>query len=310
MSFSSDVKNEIIQKEYTRELAAISELAAMICFGGKLKKTDGKYVFSIVSENPKISRRAYSLMKGALMVNSKIRIRKFSDKITNYEVVVENNEDIESLFKATYLIDSDSSIGSFVSFHIDPKLVVTRERKAAFVRGAFLTCGSVMNPHKNYHLEFATSHFNLSNEFGVILEDMGIPAKTVIRKSKYVMYYKSSDMITDVLTVLGAVNSLMEYHNAKIVKEMRNKINRTINCETANLNKTVDASFEQVACIQKLIDKGVFDTLPDTLQSIGRLRLEYREHSLKELGEMLNPPIGKSGVNHRLRKLMDIANGI
>ena len=304
MSFSSDVKN------YTRELAAISELAAMICFGGKLKKADGKYIFSIVSENPKISRRAYSLMKGALMVNSKIRIRKFSDKITNYEVVVENKEDIERLFKATYLIDANKTIGSFVSFHIDPKLVVTRERKAAFVRGAFLTCGSVMNPHKNYHLEFATSHFNLSNEFGVILEEMGIPAKSVIRKSKYVMYYKSSDMITDVLTVLGAVNSLMEYHNAKIVKEMRNKINRTINCETANLNKTVDASFEQAACIQKLIDKGVFDTLPDTLQSIGRLRLEYREHSLKELGEMLNPPIGKSGVNHRLRKLMDIANGI
>ncbi|MBQ8525375.1 MAG: DNA-binding protein WhiA [Clostridia bacterium] len=310
MSFSSDVKNEIIQKEYTREHAAISELAAMICFGGKLRKIEGKYIFSIVSENPKISRRAYSLMKGALAVSSRIKIKKISDKITNYEVVVENKEDIEKLFKATYLIDENNSINSFVSFHIDPKLVVTRERKAAFARGSFLTCGSVMNPQKNYHLEFATSHYSLSNEFSVLLEELGIPAKTVIRKSKYVLYYKSSDIITDVLTVLGAVNSLMEYHNAKIVKEMRNKINRTINCETANLNKTVDASFEQAACIQKLMDKGVFETLPDSLQDIGRLRLEYREHSLKELGEMLNPPIGKSGVNHRLRKLMDIANNI
>lgn len=310
MSFSSDVKNEIISKEYTRELAAISELAAMVCFGGKLRKNEGNYIFSIISENPKISRRAYSLMKGALSVNSKIKIKKVSDKITNYEVVVENTTDIERLFKATYLIDEDKTINSFVSFHIDPKLVVTRERKAAFTRGAFLTCGSVMDPKKNYHLEFATSHYSLSNEFALMLEDLGVPAKTVIRKSKYVLYYKSSDVITDVLTVLGAVNNLMEYHNAKIVKEMRNKINRTINCETANLNKTVDASFEQAACIQKLIDKGIFDTLPDSLQSIGRLRLQYREHSLKELGEMLNPPIGKSGVNHRLRKLMELAEGI
>lgn len=310
MSFSSDVKNEIIKREYTRELAAISELAAMICFGGKLKKIDDGYVFYILSENPKISRRAYSLMKGALGINSKIKIRKSSDKVTSYEVVVENTEDINRLFQATYLIDADKSVKSFVSFRIDPKLVVTRERKAAFVRGAFITCGSVMDPRKNYHLEFATSHYTLSGEFANLLEELGVPAKSVIRKSKYVLYYKSSELITDVLTVLGAVNSLMDYHNAKIVKEINNNINRTMNCENANINKTVDASIEQATCIQKLIDKGVFDTLPDNLQQIGRLRLEYRQHSLKELGEMLNPPIGKSGVNHRLRKLMDIANGM
>lgn len=310
MSFSSDVKNEIITKEYTRYLAALSELAAMICFGGKLKKTGTKYVFSIVSENPKIARRAYSLMKGALSVSSRIKIKKISDRITNYEVVVDSIADIEKLFKATYLIEENQAISNFVSFHIDPKLVVTRERKVAFARGAFVTSGSVMDPKKNYHLEFATSRYNLANEFGELLFELGIPAKTVLRKSKYVLYYKSSDVITDVLTVLGAVNCLMEYHNAKIVKEMRNKINRTINCETANLNKTVDASFEQATCIQKLMDNGLFDTLPDNLKDIARLRLEYREHSLKELGEMLNPPIGKSGVNHRLRKIMDIANGI
>lgn len=310
MSFSSDVKNEIIQKEYTRYNAAISEIAAMICFGGRLKKTDGEYSFSIVSENPKICRRAYSLMKGALSVSSKIKIRKISERVTNYEVAVENKEDIDRLFKATYLIDDDKAISDFVSFHIDKRLVSSRERKAAFVRGAFVVGGSVMDPKKNYHLEFATSRYSLAKEFGELLEELGIPAKNVTRKSKYVLYYKSSDVITDVLTVLGAVNCLMEYHNAKIVKEMRNKINRTINCETANLSKTVDASFEQAACIQKLIDKGIFETLPENLKSIGKLRLEHREHSLKELGEMLNPPIGKSGVNHRLRKLMDIANRI
>lgn len=309
MSFSSNVKNEIITKKYTREHAALSELAAIVCFGGKLKKSDGEYSFSLVTENPKIARRIYSLLKGALTVNSTIKIRKNGEKSSFYEVVVSNHEDILHIFRSVYLIDAHSTLDSFVQFHIDGKLVSTKEREKAFVCGAFVMGGSVMDPHKTYHLEFTTSRFGIADDFMKLLDGMGIPCKLVMRKSKYVMYYKNSDDITDVLTVLGAVNALMEYHNAKIVKEMRNNINRTVNCETANLNKTVDASVEQVKCIQKLIDNGKFECLPDNLKDIAALRLEYREHSLKELGEMLNPPIGKSGVNHRLRKIMDIANG-
>ena len=310
MSFSSDVKNEIIRKEYVKEKPAISELAGMVSFGGRLKINDGKYYFTIVSENPRISRRLYSLMKGALNINSKIKIKKNPEKVSYYEVVLENKEDIESLFKATYLLEEDKTIESFINYRINPKLVSARELGASFIKGAFVIGGSVMNPQKNYHLEFTTGRYSLSNDFMELLDKMGVPAKIVMRKSKYVMYYKNSDEIADVLTILGSVNALMEYHNAKILKEMRNRINRTINCETANLSKTVDASVEQVKCIEKLMEKGIFDTLPDTLREIGELRLKYREHSLKELGEMLTPPIGKSGVNHRLRKIMDIARDI
>ncbi len=309
MSFSSDVKNEIVKK-YTDEKSAISELSAMVCFGGKFKKEGEKYLFYVLSENPKTARRVYSLMKGSLEINSRIRIKKTSDKTTFYEVVVSEISDIEKLFKSLCLIGSDESLSSFVNFRISPKMVSTAERQKAFLKGAFIVSGSVINPLKNYHLEFTTSRFSLANDFMELLEQMGIGAKLVTRKSKYVIYYKNSEDITDVLTMLGAVNALMDYHNTKIVKEMRNRINRTINCETANLNKTVDASMEQVQSIQKLMDNGVFDTLPDTLKDIAKLRLEYREHSLKELGELLTPPIGKSGVNHRLRKIIDIANEI
>ncbi len=307
MSFSSDVKNEIISKEYTSEASALSELAAIVCFGGRLKKTSGRYELSFVTENPRIARRIYSLLKGTLNVNSRIKIRKNSTA-SFYDVVVDNEQDIEYVFRSLYLISKNDVLDNFINYHLDGKLTSTHEGARSVVRGAFLVGGSVMNPQKTYHLEFTTSRFGIANDFMALLEGMGIAAKLVMRKSKCVMYYKNSEDITDVLTILGSVNSLMEYHNAKIVKEMRNNVNRTVNCETANLNKTVDASVEQVKCIQKLIDNGRFNSLPENLKEIANLRMQYREHSLKELGEMLSTPIGKSGVNHRLRKIMDIAS--
>lgn len=306
MSFSSDVKNEITKK-YTNEKSALAELTAMICFGGKLKKGDNGYYFYVLTENPRTARRVYSLLKGTLEISSRIKIRKTSEKSTYYEVLTDNEADIERLFEKCALTDGGRGIGGFVSYRISPRIIPNRETKKAFVRGAFIAGGSVMNPKKNYHLEFTTSRYGLANDFSALLGELGIPPKSVMRKSKYVLYYKSCDDITDVLSVLGAVNSLMEYHNAKIVKEVRNNVNRTINCETANMNKTIDASVEQTRSIKKLMEKGVFDTLPDSLREIAELRLKYPDYSLKELGEAANPPIGKSGVNHRLRKILDIA---
>ena len=304
MSFSSDVKNEITKK-YTNEKSALAELTAMVCFGGKLKKGDNGYYFYVLTENPRTARRVYSLLKGTLEISSRIKIRKTSEKSTYYEVLTDNEADIERLFEKCAL--ADNGLDGFVSYRISPRIIPNRETKKAFVRGAFIAGGSVMNPKKNYHLEFTTSRYGLANDFSALLGELGIPPKNVMRKSKYVLYYKSSDDITDVLSVLGAVNSLMEYHNAKIVKEVRNNVNRTINCETANMNKTIDASVEQTMSIKKLMEKGVFDTLPDNLREMAELRLKYPDYSLKELGEAANPPIGKSGVNHRLRKIMDIA---
>ena len=306
MSFSSDVKGEITKK-YTNEKSALAELAAMVCFAGKLKKDERGYYFYVLTENPRTARRVYSLLKGALEISSRIKIRKTSEKSTYYEVVTDNEPDIERLFEKCGLTESEKGLGGFVSYRIAENIVPNRETKKAFVRGAFIVGGSVINPKKNYHLEFTTGRYGLANDFSALLGELGIPPKMVVRKSKYVLYYKSCDDITDVLTILGAVNCLMEYHNAKIVKEVRNNINRTINCETANMNKTIDASVEQCMCIQKLMDKGVFESLPDNLREIARLRLQYPDYSLKELGETANPPIGKSGVNHRLRKIMNIA---
>ena len=168
--------------------------------------------------------------------------------------------------------------------------------------------GSVSDPKKNSHLEFVTSHYRLSHDFQKLLNECDLMAKIVVRKSNYVLYFKNSQEIADILIMLDSFNSLMEYHNAKIMKDMRNSINRKMNCDNANLSKTVEASLMQVRAIEKLERLGILDKLTPQLKEIAKLRLEYRELSLQELGAMLSPPIGKSGVNHRLRKLVEEAD--
>ena len=139
------------------------------------------------------------------------------------------------------------------------------------------------------------------------MKKLDLKPRVVVRGGNMVIYFKNSDEIADILTLMGAYKVLMDFHNTKILKEIRNNVNRTMNCETANLQKMVDAAMEQVMAINKLIESKKFDSLPDSLKEVARLRLEYRELSLKELGEMLDPPLGKSGVNHRLRKLQELA---
>ena len=140
------------------------------------------------------------------------------------------------------------------------------------------------------------------------MKSLSLSPRVVVRTGNMVIYFKSSEEIADILTLMGAYKVLMDFHNAKIIKEIRNNVNRTMNCEAANLQKMVDASMEQVKAINKLIENGSFESLPENLREIAKLRLEYRDYSLKELGDMLDPPLGKSGVNHRLRKIQEIAD--
>ena len=205
-------------------------------------------------------------------------------------------------------ISKPSDINFFIGFRVNTEYLDKPMKKKAFLRGAFLSCGAVMTPEKKYHMEFATSSYGLHNDLFVVMKSLDLNPKIVVRKNNFVIYYKSSNEIADILTMLGAYSVLMEFHNTKILKEIRNNVNRTVNCEAANMQKMVDASLEQVRAIEKLVKKNLFDTLPENLKEVARLRLEFREHSLKELGEMLDPPLGKSGVNHRLRKIQEIAD--
>jgi len=309
MSFSSDTKNELVKIKNVSTSAAICELMGAVAFGSRLRREDGILRLTTVTENPKIARRIFQLMKDAMGIISKVKINKTARNKVYYSVYTEGKDAI-SLMISLGFITKPSEINYLISLRVNTEYIDKPAKMKAFLRGVFLTSGAVMTPEKKYHMEFATSSYGLHNDLYVIMKALNLNPKTVVRNGNMVIYYKSSEEIADILTLMGAYKILMDFHNTKILKEIRNNVNRTMNCEAANLQKLVDASMEQVIAINKLIESGKFDSLPENLKAVARLRLEYREHSLKELGEMLDPPLGKSGVNHRLRKIQEIAESV
>jgi DNA-binding protein WhiA len=189
----------------------------------------------------------------------------------------------------------------------DPVITQNICCKRAFIRGAFLTSGSMSNPKKAYHLEIDITDLNKAVQLKDMLLAFSIEAKIILRKKNYVVYIKEGSQIVDLLNVMEAHKALMDLENVRILKEMRNSINRQVNCEAANITKTVNAAAKQIDDIIYIRDNVGFGDLADGLEDIARIRIDYPEASLKELGAMLLPPIGKSGVNHRLRKLSQIA---
>ena len=179
--------------------------------------------------------------------------------------------------------------------------------KKTYVKSAFSSNGSVSDPDKEYHLEIICRDGMIAEELSEFLEEFGIEAKVVERKNHYVLYVKEAEQIEDFLNYIGAHNCMMEFENVRILKEVRNNVNRQVNCETANIQKTVDASMRQIESIRYLIDRGIFERLPLKLKEVASLRLENPDADLNELCQMLDNPIGKSGLNHRFRKLDEIA---
>ncbi len=306
MSFSSDVKNEIINQSGMTKRQRIARLLGMLCFGAKISGTENGYMLKFSTENPKIARLFYQLIKNDCDIKAGLRVFK-GPKSVVYYVTIYDELEINDIFHTTGLLKRGQDLSDFTSYFINHSYISDLPEKKEFVKGAFLASGSVINPNKNCHLEFVASHKRLSEDMSDLLGEFGLNVKTAVRKSNYVIYFKNNSDVTDILTLLGAYNSVMEYHNIKILKEMHNSINRKMNCDNANMTKTLDAAFKQAQAIEKLNRLGITETLSDQLKEVARLRLEYKELGLKELGEMMNPPVGKSGVNHRLRKLIEIA---
>ena len=305
MSFSSDMKSELSVIPIDDMCCACAELSAIIAFSGRLRKTEGGYVLSVITENAKVAKRVYDLIKFVFGINSKLLINK--SKSSSYCVCVKGDSDILKILKTLDLIPENSLIGQIIGITLNLELMDKKCCKKAFVRGAFVVAGAMINPEKNYHLEFVTHRYRLHKQFSQILSGFGLNSKTVIRKSNYVLYFKNSEDIADILAIMGASGAMMEYQNTRIYKELRNVANRRMNCDMANLEKTMNAAAKQIAAIKKLMQKGVFSTLPEQLRQVAELRIENSEVSLADIGKMLNPPIGKSGVNHRLRKIVEIA---
>ena len=193
------------------------------------------------------------------------------------------------------------------ALHINFGVLEEKCCRAAFLRGAFLAGGSVTDPRKGYHLELTTSHLSVGREMLALMREMGLEPKAAQRKGNSVVYFKQSDRIEDLLTSIGAPLSAMEVMNAKLEKDLRGSVNRRVNCDAANLDKAVEAAMTQVESIRRLEDQGRLALLPEKLQETASLRLAHPEDTLSQLAQRYDPPITKSALNHRLRKLVELA---
>ncbi|MSS62761.1 DNA-binding protein WhiA [Velocimicrobium porci] len=310
MSFSKKVKEELSKQISTARHCQIAEIAAIISLCGNIIINErNEYFIKIHTENLTVARKYFILIKKSFQVSAEISIRKNVNlkKSKIYTVLIKDSEAALLILKATKLIDINGEIREELS--ITTNLVVQSSCcKRAFIRGAFLAYGSMSDPAKTYHFEIVTSTKAKASQLQEIIHFFGIDAKIVLRKKYYVVYVKEGSQIVDLLNIMEAHVALMELENVRILKEMRNSINRQVNCETANINKTVTAATKQIEDIQYIKDTIGFGELSEGLEEIAKIRLEQPEASLKELGTLLNPPIGKSGVNHRLRKLSEIAD--
>lgn len=257
----------------------------------------------MVTENAAFARRIYSTVRKVYGISPEVAIRRSSKlkKHVSYSVIFAS---MQLINKMLY----ELGISAFYAQEYNPEHILKNLCcKKSFLRAAFLSGGSISDPEKTYHLEISTHNKSCAELIQKLLAQYQINVKIIVRKGSYVAYIKEGEHIVDFLNVIGAHNALMELENVRILKDMRNSVNRIVNCETANLEKTVNASVRQMENIRFIQNTIGIDKLPENLIEIANLRLEYSEASLKELGEMLHPKLGKSGVNHRLRKLDEIA---
>ncbi|NHM32362.1 DNA-binding protein WhiA [Neobacillus terrae] len=304
MSFASETKKELTGLE-SKQCCSKSELSALIRMNGSLSFSSRKLVVDIQTENAAIARRIYTLIKKNYEVRVELLVRKKMRLKKNNVYIVRLNENARDILEDLKILGE-----GFAFVHdISPELIKKKCCKRSYLRGAFLAGGSVNNPEtSSYHLEIFSLYQEHNESLCELMNSFGLNSKTLERKKGYITYLKEAEKITEFLNIIGAHNALMRFEDVRIVRDMRNSVNRLVNCETANLNKTVGAAIRQVENI-RFIDQTVgLHTLPDKLREIAELRINYQDITLKELGEMLGGGnISKSGINHRLRKIDEIA---
>ena len=309
MSFSSEVKEELSEQIASGRHCRLAETAAILSLCGKIVITENdRYCVKIQTENLAVARKYFTLLRKTFNIRAEVSVRK-SREVRFYSVIVSKDPEARRLLGETCLLDEDGNVSECMS-PMHHRLLRQNCCRRAFIRGAFLAVGSVSDPEKSYHFEIVCAALEKARQLQELLASYDVDAKVVLRKRHYVVYIKEGSQIVELLGLMGAHISLMQLENVRIVKEMRNSVNRKVNCETANLNKTVSAAVRQAEDIRYIQEKIGLDKLPMDLEETARLRLEHTEASLKELGDMLSPKVGKSGVNHRLRKLSQIADDL
>lgn len=306
MSYAAEVKKELTTLEVHREHAK-AELAALIKMNGAISFANQRIVLNIQTENAAIARRIYTLLKDHYDVQAELLVRRKMK-------LKKNNVYIVRLVERAKEVLSDLDIMEDARFlsHVSPMIMGNEQKMRSYLRGAFLAGGSINNPEtSSYHLEIYSLYEEHNQDIVDMLNYFELNARGMERRNGYIAYLKEAERIADFLVVVGATNAMLKFEDVRIIRDMRNSVNRLVNCETANLNKTIDAATKQLETIQ-LIDRMVgIESLPDKLKEIAELRIEYPEMSLKELAEIVpSGAISKSGINHRIRKINEFADNL
>ena len=295
MSFCTQVKQELCKLPPGRSCCAVAESYGVLLFCNTFSPTS----IRIVTESRDFAQRLPKLFQKAFSL-------KFDQTPET-----EQGKQIFSMDdpRKIHLIYDVFGLEAATTVALQVNLGILEEDccRVAFLRGAFMAGGSVTDPEKRYHLELATSHLRVSREVKHLMEEVGFAPKCVTRAGSHVLYFKQSDQIEDFLTTLGAPVCAMGIMEAKVEKDLRNGVNRRVNCETANLGKAVDAAQEQLAAIRRLKERGLYEELPQKLKETAQLRQDHPEATLLELSQMQDPPVSKSAINHRMRKLMELS---
>lgn len=298
MSFSSDVKAELAAVRPENGCCLAAQMYGMLEFGHAFSKKE----VAIQTEN----RNVAELFAGLLPLVCRVPAPSIGAARINGGYVVSVPESGQRI----RVLERFGHGGGEVALRINRANFDCDFCAASFLRGAFLTCGAVSNPQNDYHLEFSVPYLKLSQDLLALCRELGLRVKSVVRKSNYVVYLKDSEQIEDCLTLMGAPNAALEMMNVQMIKDIRNKVNRIANCESANIDKTVAAAGQQIDAIRKIEQNGGLDLLPGDLQELAYLRLNNPDFSLRELGEHLSEKLTRSGVNHRLARIVEFAEGI
>ncbi len=298
MSFSNEVKAELISAVTDKD-KKFACLYGLILFCNRITSDEICFQSESIEVAEMFRALVSELFKNSVDIHEDVAVRRNGTSL--YSFTLSGEKSVKAVTDLFRIIPSERSI--------DLENIANNS-VSNFIAGAFLSCGSVNNPENGYHLEFSVNTPKLSDDLSRLLVSYGFNVKSVIRKNNSILYIKESENIEEILTFMGAQNSTLEIMNIKIFKDMRNRVNRVRNCDMANLNKTSAASVSQTQDIRLIETTVGLDSLPDTLREIAEARLDNPEFSLTDLGEILDPPIGRSGVNHRLKRLKQIADQI
>jgi DNA-binding protein WhiA len=307
MSFASEVKNELARFQPSKKCCQLAELSAILRMDGSFHILGkGLYAFHTLTENAAVARKTFRLLSGLFDVDSEVIVRRKRTlgKGNEYLIYIPSQAHLIQVFNETGILDDQMRI----RYDVLPRLVRKNCCAAAYLRGAFLGGGSVSSPQKNCHFELVTDNKRLSDDLRRLLIQFQLNAKISSRKRNYAVYIKGSDEIIRFLALVGAHSSLFKWEDAKILKSIRNQVNRLVNCETSNSDKAVEAAQSQINDINLIKEVFGLDWLTDGLREIAQARLDNPEVAIRELGEMCDPPLSKSAAYHRLRRLHQLAN--